>query len=364
MSDLTSLLLYIVLFSASAGLLAIGIKRSNSLIRFMAVSIPILLVGLRVDVGTDYDSYVLLYHKFSDMSYSDILATTGDGSLEIGYFSLIKLASIFTNDAWLMFMLAAILTIGIAYMAIKRLSPKNIPLAFLLYLLILVPFVMNGIRQGIAVSIVFFAYSYIIRGKPVKYIVTILVASLFHTSALALLPLYLLRFITVKKRIDAPFTLMLSILLGTLTVILIPVILAFISVIPALSVYLRYEGWETGIGRLTLFLMAALAITVIVSYRRLTYNYPTMQLMAAIFFLEFASVFLGGISAAFLRMSFYFAIGGLVYMANIPSIFSKDTRRIIQFIIILYGVLYFTYFFYICGYSEIFPYKSIWGGSF
>lgn len=361
MSNLASLLVYFVLFFASTALLSFGIKRSSRLLRLIAVAIPTIAVGLRVDVGTDYNSYVLLYQKFSEMSFSDLMAATGDEDLEIGYFALIKLASVFTNDPWLMFMLAASLTIGIAYLAIKRLSPKNIPLTFLLYLLILVPFIMNGVRQGIAVSIIFFAYSYIIRGKLTKYVITVLIASLFHTSALALMPLYLLRFITVKKRIDEPFTLLMSAFLGVITVLLIPTILTIISFIPALNTYLRYEDWEGGKALYPLVSMAILTPIVIVTYQRLTKINPVMQLMAALFFLEFATLFLGGISTAFSRMSFYFAIGGLVYIANVPSIFSVDTRRIVQSMIVLYGLVYFIMFYYIAGYADIIPYNNIWG---
>ncbi len=362
MSDPISLIFYIVCFFASASLFSIGINRCNRLIKLIALTIPTLLIGLRVNVGTDYEAYVSIFHQYSSLSVPNILVKTEDSFIEIGFLGLIKLTSLFTNEAWLMFLLSAIITLGIAYMAIKRLSPKSVPLAFLLYLLIIAPFVMNGVRQGIAVSIVFYAYSYIVTGKPVRYLATILTASLFHASAIAILPLYLLRFIAIRKRTDAPFTLLLSIVAAVLFALSIPLAVLAISAIPTLSIYTHYQGWEVGIARFSLVLMTAIAAAVIVSYRRIANSQVTMQLMTILFFFEFASVFLGSISAAFSRMSLYLAIGGIVYMANIPLIFSSNTKRIVQFITIVYALSYFICFYYFFGYSDIIPYKSIWGG--
>lgn len=363
MLNTTSLLFYVFCFSISATLLSIGIKKSSRLLRIIAIAIPILVVGLRVDVGSDYNNYVLMFQQYSGSGVTGLSNTSTNGSsMEIGFLGLIKLTALFTNSAWLMFFLSAALTIGISYFAIKRLSPNSVPITFLLFLFILVPFTTNGVRQGIAMSIVFFAYSYIVRGNPAKYLIAIFVASCFHTSAIVILPLYLLRFITLKKRTDALLTLLSSITIAVFIVLAIPLLLIIVSTVPALNAYSHYEGLEAGTSRGLVIPMICIALVVIASYRRISHRLPNMQLMAAIFFLEFASLFLGRVSEVFARMAFYMAIGGLVYVANVPSIFSEDTRRTAQFIVVGYGLLYFTIFTYIAGASGIFPYKSIWGG--
>lgn len=53
---------------------------------------------------------------------------------------------------------------------------------------------MNGVRQLIAASIFFYATTYITQRKLIKYCCLIIIASLFHRSALTLLPLYLLAY--------------------------------------------------------------------------------------------------------------------------------------------------------------------------
>lgn len=363
MNDFTSLVLYIACFSISAFLLSVGIKRASRLIRLVSLSIPILLVGLRVDVGTDYESYASIFEQYAGTNITIPSTEAGAGIIESGFLWLIKIGSLFSDQAWSMFLLSAVLTVGIAYLAILRLSPKNIPITFLLYLLVVVPFAMNGVRQGIAVSIVFFAYSYIIAGKPFKYLLTIFLASLFHTSALAILPLYLLRYITVKKRIDSSLTLLLASVTTVLLAVAVPAVLWLVSTVPALSTYVRYVGFESGIAWGPIAAAIVIAVIAIALHKRLSELHPSMQLMMVLLFLELAALYLGWVSAAFARMSYYMTIGGLVCLSNVPTVFSYRTRRVLQFAVIGYGVLYFTYFYYVNGYSDIIPYSHILGAA-
>lgn len=358
-----SLALYLACFLGSAGLLYLGIKKKNKVLKFIAVMTPAVLLGIRVNVGTDYPSYVELFDHYSRMTFSAFLESNSTVDPEIGFFALIKLAAVFTTDSWLMFLLSSVLTVGIAYLAIKRLSPNYVPQAFLLYLLVLVPFTTNGMRQGIAMSIIFFAYSYILRGKSIKYLLTVVLASLFHTSAIVILPLYFLRTIFLKRYNDGPFTLVLSVVTAASAVLFIPLTMMAVSTIPALSVYARYVGWEAGVAKISVILLTFLSLVIVGSYQRLVRENPYIKLMAALFFLEFASLFLGGISEAFSRVSFYLAIGGIIYLANLPSIVTGNAERLAKFAVLAYGLFYFILFYFILGYSEIFPYNSVWSSS-
>lgn len=53
---------------------------------------------------------------------------------------------------------------------------------------------MNGVRQLIAASLFFYATTFITKRKLTKYCCLIIIASLFHRSALTLLPIYLLTY--------------------------------------------------------------------------------------------------------------------------------------------------------------------------
>jgi len=361
MTDLVSLIAYISVFSVSALLLSFGVKRSSKFIRSIAVLIPIVFVGLRLNVGTDYVAYVYMYDLFSAININEYIALT-ENSIEIGYYLLIQLAQLLGGYSWVMFFLSSLITISVAYLAIKRLAPNNIPMVFFLYLMTILPFTLNGIRQGIAMSIVFFALSYIISGKFKKFLLFILLAATFHTSALLLLPLYLLRALVLNRRYDNTLTLTLSVVLAATVGIGLPVLVGFGSGIPLLGDYLEYEGRQVGVGLLDVVFKLVPLIAVFCTYMAVVKKDKSAKVFATLILLEVATLGLGSISAVFIRVSYYLAIGGLVYLALIPSSFSSHRlRRLMKMIIVLYGIVFFVVTYYLVGYSEIFPYNWVIG---
>lgn len=58
---------------------------------------------------------------------------------------------------------------------------------------------LNGIRQSLGVAIVLWGIKYIHKEEPVKYILTCIFASLFHTSALSAIVIYVIhRYVSLK----------------------------------------------------------------------------------------------------------------------------------------------------------------------
>lgn len=361
MNDFASVILYLCVFSVSALLLSFGLERSSKVIRFVAILLPILFVGLRLNVGTDYAAYVYMYNLFAVININEYFTLT-ENSIEIGYYLLIQLSQLIGGIPWVMFLLASIITISVAYLAIKRLAPNNIPMVFFLYLMTILPFTLNGIRQGMAMSIVFFAISYIISGKFKKYLLFILLATSFHTSALLLLPLYFLRAIVLNRRYDNTLSLSLAVVLAVGIGFGLPAVIGFGSGIPLLGDYLEYEGRQVGIGLLDIVFKVIPLIAVFCTYSMVVKKNKHAKIFAALVLLEIATLGLGSISAVFIRISYYLAIGGLVYLALIPSSLSSHRlRRLTNILVVLYGITFFVITYYLVGYSEIFPYNWVVG---
>ena len=59
-------------------------------------------------------------------------------------------------------------------------------------------FVMSGLRQAVAMGIVFFSFHFLLNGKAYKFVATVMLASFFHASAL--LFLITLQFTKIKIR--------------------------------------------------------------------------------------------------------------------------------------------------------------------
>lgn len=356
---LSSLLIYLSVFFGAAALSYFAVKKQFRALSVFAVAIPSLLIGLRFGVGTDYDAYVYMHQLFLNLNLSEFLSITDDTKTEIGFFVIIKIASLFTSEPWGMFMISSILTIPVAYIAIKRMAGANTPYAFLLYLLLLSPFVMNGVRQGIAISFVFLAISYLMSGSGKKYLANIIMATLFHSSALMLLPLYLLKF-AVKDRKKGQWLNVLTSTLPALTVaILTPLILAISPSIPVLAQYTSYTGDLTGISATTLIMKGFLVFIVLMTFKVTTKSNKNTRIILSLILLELVFISLGMISGVFARLQYYVAIGGILYLATLPNFFSNNSKRIVYLIAILYGLVYFLLAYYIAGYSDIFPYKTI-----
>lgn len=151
----------------------------------------ITVCGLRKNVGTDYGLYKFYYGNL------------GKGSrFEIGFKNLM----IFCNKIGcsynvFIFIIAAI-TIILFYLLIKRYSKKPADSIFYFVTLGYYAFLFNIIRQMLAISISLFGIKYIKEKNFIKYLVVIVIASLFHLSALIMIPVYFLLKLPNNRKIN------------------------------------------------------------------------------------------------------------------------------------------------------------------
>lgn len=160
---------------------------------FMLLAVLTLFAGMRsVEVGTDASSYARSFEKGLRILEGDWEEKLTD---EVGFYYLNKFLSMTSNQYWVLFMGIALLTYSCVLTAIKRETNKlQIPL-FVFITLGLYTFVFNAARQGIAVSIYMLSFKYLFDRKKVgfiKYCVFVLLAALFHKTAIITLPLYFL----------------------------------------------------------------------------------------------------------------------------------------------------------------------------
>lgn len=192
---------YVILFFAVALLTFIESKRNDATSR-LAVHIALFLtLNFFISASTsrgDYDSY----YDF----YTDIDINSPQQVFEIGFFwlsYLIKL-TLGNSPGWL-FVITAFITISLKFYILSEIdkySDKkiNFSLYFLIYIsLCLVYLDIGSIRFSIATSFVFLSLTFLHRDKHLKFIATIFFATLFHASALAALPLFLIKKFKAEK---------------------------------------------------------------------------------------------------------------------------------------------------------------------
>jgi transmembrane protein EpsG len=154
-------------------------------------SILVAVAALRWHVGTDYPTYAGLYAGYKAEPW-------GEYSLfsEPGIRILAKIASWIHDDSAVMFALASLVTVGLSVRTIYRRSPM-FALSVLLYIIMGAwQGSFNGVREYLACAIIFAGHRYVIDRKFTKYMLIVILATLFHVSALAMI---LLWFVPLKR---------------------------------------------------------------------------------------------------------------------------------------------------------------------
>ena len=141
---------------------------------------------LRYGIGFDYHSYESIFYNIQNLNMVEMLQY----HLEYGYVLLNKVVSLVGGDYRIFLFVTAMIINGLVFYVIKKHS-SDVWLSILIYLCLQhFAFTMNLMRQGLAFAIVFFSYHFLVNREIRKYVITILIASSFHMSALIMLPFY------------------------------------------------------------------------------------------------------------------------------------------------------------------------------
>lgn len=207
MEYFTSLILYAFIFGISITFCLIYqhiYKKSNykepSVIKkaiwFVIIIIPPVFIStIRFGVGTDYFNYIEIYERVNSWPSHAVWSFYGNEPL---FLLLNKLSFYLFSSEIGVFLFSSIIIHIFIVMGIDYFK-KNISmsLALFLYYVILFNFGLNGIRTTIAIAIVFFAIRYIHKSKFIPYLFWILIATMFHNTAIICLIFFLL---VQKKR--------------------------------------------------------------------------------------------------------------------------------------------------------------------
>lgn len=361
MNNVESLIFYLCLFSLSALLFFYAQKRNHKLFTIISLLIPILISSLRYNVGTDYPIYVNIFNRTQGQSLLEFIA---NGSNEIGFYAISKLSFLVTGDATLLFAIFSLITILFFYLGLKRFRISHKPLIFFLFLLNIFPGSFNGVRQSAAVSVCFYAFSFILDKKPGRFIFWTIIAATLHTSAIATLPLYLLSLISTK--IDFKVASFLQILKSlSPSLILLAAFPLLFPIIGAIDLFSHYETYQDIVlagNNYTFLLYLVILIALLLAARRLISSKTDLSFLSLS---AIGTVFmtLGFMSTPIKRIAMYFTIFPLLLMPKFIDMFNDRFGKFICYtLLIAYGIIFFIISFYILNQSSIFPYKSIMEG--
>lgn len=156
-----------------------------------------ILSALRTNIGIDFVSYRDKFNTISQLPINRLMQFY----FEKGFLFLNATVALFTDNFQWVIVLSSAITIGCVAYSIYKQSTSPFLSVFLYITLMYYYGSFCLIRQGIAISISLTAFTYLKKQNFLKYLLLVLLASLFHSSALILIPIYFIANInlTLKK---------------------------------------------------------------------------------------------------------------------------------------------------------------------
>lgn len=360
MSEIGSLLFYLIAFAISTFLVVYGSRKSTRVFAWIGILIPILVSGLRSYVGTDYGTYEAMYQELGSLSLPEYLQSFAE-LYEIGAYWFASLSYTITNNATLFYFLFSILTVVFFYMGLQRFGIKNRWLVYFLFLMTVFPMSFNIMRQTLAMSIMFYAASFIMERRFVKYILLIIFATCFHKTALIALPAYLMSFFIKKDtRISVRLAIMTTIFSAGL-ILLTPVMINILfGSVDFLDKFVKYNDSDQVSSGVVLIAKLIMFIFTIVVCIKAEYKKPNAAMIMILAAIELSLTIAALYSINISRISLYFSLFSIVFYTYVTQVFrSKSLRFLMYIVIVSYAVTYFIVAYYMLNGSEIFPYNVV-----
>ena len=369
-------MIYLIVFAISAILIYEAEKTNKKIIRMvcviLAIMIPAFLAGCRdISVGTDVrvygqPDYEVAVRSYNFKNYYDRYSNSMLSDL-LYHIMVFLVSRWFNNYHWGLFF-CELITLFFAYKGMKKCKKIfNTPiwLGMLLYYLALYNVSLNIMRQCIAVSIVFYAVTFLLEDNKKYFFLFLLIATGFHSSAIVcifFLPMYALlkqkRNENKEKQLlqGFAFTILLGLVLAVGGFAIEQLVergyirrnyLNYLSTGKYASSNLSYVSLAIYFGYLLIYLKHYHIL--------LKKNYEAL-FFGMVSFMMFISIFGGMISLYISRVNYYFMTLQMLSMANIFNCYSKKSRRSWVFIIVGYSLVVWFVIFVIRGNHETIPY--------
>lgn len=321
----------------------LAVAASFSLLAFIA--------AVRVGPGTDYWArYVPTFEYVRGGAQVDV---------EIGYLLVNRWIGDLTADVQWVFAVMSVLTIGLMYRFILRMSVNP---ALSIFIFVAGGFYLeefNLVRQGLAIAILLNTIEFVLRREWLKFVVAVLVASTLHSSALIWLAVWPLLRVGGSRKVQIGFTLALA------TVILASpqVLKAMVETLaPGYAWYFESNYGEVrsfdpiGIVVAAFVLMVSISVAAksddTTAYMRSLMSLQGVQLAALL-----ATI---SISYSFSRVTYYFVPIQLIAVPYVLSLISdRGIRQMATFVVCGLYIASFYFKFVLFNSHGVFPYESI-----
>lgn len=306
--------------------------------RFAAILLTA-VAAIRYDVGADYSQYHYIIDSFIEVQKVPMWEPLTS--------YVFVLPSILFKNVDVFFILTSLFIYSLAFYSFRKYSVLP-SLSLIIYLSIFYLISCSIVRQAIALSICLYAYKYILNNSFKKYVVAILIATLFHYSAFITIFIY---YIYRKGNIIRTLVLLLGILF------LKNLIIAGLTNLGWYTSYLDKLG-DIASGRFTFlfYMLIFLSPFYIIKFKH--YSKQEKGLLSIVLSGVFCQIIFGtGMGE---RLAYYF----LVYLCYAIPLLLKNKMLIKRYFYIFVFSIYFLLTIYVTsnikGVSAAYvPYRTI-----
>lgn len=354
---LTTFFITIVLFYITE---VISKKNKNlGIFLVFIASLPLaILAGLRsLRIGTDVLVYIQPIFSLSTLvsSFSQLIQLKPD--TEIGYLFLNFFISRFTSNFQLyLFILEYIIVLLFAFGLFKLRNNGSLTIGMLLFCFLLFNRSLNIARQFLAMSFVFFNLKHYFEKNNFKFIMSVIFASLFHSSSLLVLPIIYLA--KVKNKILQYILYLILFLSVVYYSQILQVLVVNLGILPTKYLYFINNRVDIGINYPEEMIRAIFFLFLFgYGYFNTKFFVDSKHEMNMFMIFDFILLQLGTISLNANRIAWYFFT---VYLILISRFFGQKTQsyRMISYLILyIILLLYWWWSFVYSNYGQTYPFE-------
>ena len=332
-------------------------KRKSLFLKIMFVFFVLIFALRSYHIGNDTNQY---YFGFDIINNNPLTYSLNNLRFEKGFIILCKFISLFTNDSqWLLFGSGLIIVSSVLYFIYKNSNKTYISLLLFVFLNYFFMY-MSAMRQAIAISIVLFGYEFFLKkDKKIGFILTVLLASQFHSSALVTIILLFLP----KKAVYDNKKMLFAILISIFSYLFADNLFRIFTANNKYSFYLtsEYYNGNTLAGYINYLVCLVILLFSNVFGKNIkndsNYNWYLYLVSLNLIFYALAAKI-----SIFTRITTYFDIFNCVFLTyTLVNINNSYNRKVIN---VLFYILFAAYWITVCIFRPEWygcvPYKFFW----
>lgn len=335
----------------------------------LSIAVMVLLAGLRdVSIGIDTENYydgrwTLAMSSSSFQSYMEDFFLRAEDRVELLFAVLVGVVAKTTGNFHVYLTVVHLLIMVGVYVGAFRMRHHADPVfTLILFYLLYYNHSLNISRQYIAIAIIFAAAEDIEKGKHLRYLIFVVIASMFHnTGVLGVMPLIVYMVLYPKKNVrKVPISrrLLIFVLILALSYSFVPLAQFLIDKGYLSAHYASYfTEEEEAIPRLVILLLFLEVFLMAAFWKQIRHGdvHADFFLFCSILFLviyQLATVIFYG-----KRIAAYFALLNIVFLGMVPKSMKKPANQRILAIAVFFVVLFYWLYFYVYqNASQTMPY--------